>query len=306
MSLESSRNLDTVPKLLLRNAGAVRRAGRRCATRTWASGRPGPGRRCATRCAPSPSACASSGLERGDAVAIIGDNRPRLYAAFAAVQSIGGIAVPVYQDSVAEEMAYVLDHAEVKFAVVQNQEQVDKVHLHRRARAEARAPSSTRRSAGSPPTTTPTCMPSIMCRSWAGASCARNAGAAGWWLDEIAKGKGSDVSVMLYTSGTTGRPKGVMLSHDNIVRLGPERQQVRQLHARRHPARLSAHGLGGRPHLLLRPGLCRAPCAWPARRARRPSSRTAARSRPPTSSPRRACTRTCSPRSWCAWRTRAA
>ena len=67
------------------------------------------------------------GLERGDAIAIIGDNRPRLYATFAAVQSIGGVAVPVYQDSVADEMAYVLDHAEVKFAVVQNQEQVDKL-----------------------------------------------------------------------------------------------------------------------------------------------------------------------------------
>jgi long-chain acyl-CoA synthetase len=67
------------------------------------------------------------GLERGDAVAIVGDNRPRLYATFAAVQGLGAIAVPVYQDSVAEEMAYVLDHAEVKFAVVQNQEQVDKI-----------------------------------------------------------------------------------------------------------------------------------------------------------------------------------
>jgi len=67
------------------------------------------------------------GIERGDAVAIIGDNRPRLYATFAAVQSVGGIAVPVYQDSVAAEMAYVLEHSEVKFAVVQNQEQVDKL-----------------------------------------------------------------------------------------------------------------------------------------------------------------------------------
>src|SRR5262245_29571370 len=67
------------------------------------------------------------GLDRGDAVAIIGDNRPRLYATFAAVQSIGGVAVPIYQDSVADEMAYVLDHAEVRFAVVQDQEQVDKL-----------------------------------------------------------------------------------------------------------------------------------------------------------------------------------
>jgi long-chain acyl-CoA synthetase len=67
------------------------------------------------------------GLQRGDTVAIIGDNRPRLYASFAAVQSLGGIPVPVYQDSVADEMAYVLEHAEVKIAIVQDQEQVDKV-----------------------------------------------------------------------------------------------------------------------------------------------------------------------------------
>src|SRR5262245_31724103 len=67
------------------------------------------------------------GFERGNAVAIIGDNRPCLYATFAAVQSLGGIAVPIYQDSVADEMAYVLDHAEVRFAVVQDQEQVDKL-----------------------------------------------------------------------------------------------------------------------------------------------------------------------------------
>jgi len=67
------------------------------------------------------------GLKAGDKVAIIGNNRPRLYWTFAAVQAIGGVPVPVYADSVAEEMGYVLDHAGIRFAVCQDQEQVDKV-----------------------------------------------------------------------------------------------------------------------------------------------------------------------------------
>ena len=60
-------------------------------------------------------------------VAIIGDNRPHLYWAMAAAQSMGAVPVPLFQDAVAEEMHYVLDHAEARFAVVENQEQVDKV-----------------------------------------------------------------------------------------------------------------------------------------------------------------------------------
>ena len=57
---------------------------------------------------------ASLGLERGDKVAIIGDNRPRLYWSITAAQALGAVPVPVYQDSVADEMAFVIDHAGAK------------------------------------------------------------------------------------------------------------------------------------------------------------------------------------------------
>jgi long-chain acyl-CoA synthetase len=156
------------------------------------------------------------GIERGDAVAIIGDNRPRLYCHFAAVQSVGGIAVPIYQDSVAAEMAYVLEHSEVKFAVVQNQEQVDKLisvadklpKLKQVIYDEPRGPQQLR----------PGQAAFLRARAGAGREeLRRNAGAAGWWMDEIAKGKGEDVSVMLYTSGTTGPAQGRDADAPNIV-----------------------------------------------------------------------------------------
>src|SRR5437868_7450159 len=67
------------------------------------------------------------GLGRGDKFAIIGGNRPKLYWAMCAGQALGAIPVPLYADSVAEEMAYVLEHAEVTVIVAENQEQVDKV-----------------------------------------------------------------------------------------------------------------------------------------------------------------------------------
>ena len=67
------------------------------------------------------------GLKRGDKIAVIGNNRPRLYWAMCAAQALGAVPVPIYADSVADEMAYVLEHAEVTLAVVEDQEQVDKV-----------------------------------------------------------------------------------------------------------------------------------------------------------------------------------
>src|SRR5204862_6726316 len=74
------------------------------------------------------------GFARGDRLAIVGDNRPRLYWAIAATQALGGVPVPVYQDSIADEMAYVLDHAEARFAIAEDQEQVDKLALAKERR----------------------------------------------------------------------------------------------------------------------------------------------------------------------------
>jgi long-chain acyl-CoA synthetase len=207
--------LDTIPKLLLRNARL--HAGRPAMrhkdfgiwqTWTWA--------RFCEEARALAIGLRKLGFERGDAAAVIGDNRPRLYAAFAAVQSLGGIAVPVYQDAVADEMTYVLEHAEARFAIVQDQEQVDKV-----ASVADRLPKlfkviydEERGLVGYDQTNLHAF---DLVQRLGREEIAKNTGAEGWWLDEIAKGKGADVSVMLYTSGTTGHPKGVMLTHDNIV-----------------------------------------------------------------------------------------
>ena len=67
------------------------------------------------------------GVQEGDFIAIIGRNRPYLYWSMVAAEMAGAVPVPVYQDSVAEEMAYVLDHCGARFAIVSDQEQVDKI-----------------------------------------------------------------------------------------------------------------------------------------------------------------------------------
>ncbi|HYB40636.1 MAG TPA: AMP-binding protein [Candidatus Methylomirabilis sp.] len=156
---------------------------------------------------------ASLGLARGDRTAVIGDNRPPLYWAMLAAQALGGVPVPLYQDAIEREMQYIIDHAEARIAVVEDQEQVDKLlhvkaqcpHLHYIVYAD---PHGMRHYADP-------CLVSLEDLCERGRKFADEN--PGHYEQEVAKGRGADIAVICYTSGTTGQPKGAMLSHANLI-----------------------------------------------------------------------------------------
>ena len=215
MATVAAAQADTFPKLLIRNAELF---GSRPAMRhkdlgiwqtwTWAQ---------QLEIVRSLAAGLSRlGLKRGETVAIVGANRPKLYWSVMAAQMLGAVPVPVYADAVAEELAFVLSHAEVRFAAVEDQEQVDKImsvaerlpkleqmiydekrglrdYDHSRLRAMDEVIADGRRALA-------------------------DDRALSAWLDaEIATGKGSDPSIILYTSGTTGQSKGVVLTGERSI-----------------------------------------------------------------------------------------
>ncbi len=156
---------------------------------------------------------ASMGFRHGDKLAIIGSNRPRLYWGMTAAQCLGGIPVPVYQDSVAEEMAYVLHHAEATFVLAEDQEQVDKV-----LEIQDQCPSVKTIIYDDPSGLRDydhTDLNDFDEVQEKGRSFAKEN--PDYLLTQINQCKGSDVSIFLYTSGTTGKPKGVVLTNDNII-----------------------------------------------------------------------------------------
>ena len=156
---------------------------------------------------------ASLGFARGDKSAIIGDNRPQLYWALLASQALGGVPVPIYQDSIEKEMQYIIDHAEVRFALVEDQEQVDKL-LHVREQCPG---------LGYIVYDDPRGMqhyrdPSLLSLQYLQELGKKFALDNPDYVDrEIAKGRAEDIAIICYTSGTTGQPKGTLLSHGNVI-----------------------------------------------------------------------------------------
>ena len=150
-----------------------------------------------------------TGLKRGEKIAIIGDNRPNLYLSIAAAQILGAVPVPCYQDSVADELQYILEHAEVKIAIVENQEQVDKLlEIKDKLPLLKSIFYDDPRGLDNYQKTDALALDNILNLD----------NEADISLDEdIDTTTKDDISIMLYTSGTTGRPKGVLLSYYNII-----------------------------------------------------------------------------------------
>ncbi len=154
-----------------------------------------------------------AGLRRGEHMIVVGANRPRLYATMLAVQSLGAVPIPLYQDASAQECVFPINDAEVRFAFAEDQEQVDKL-----LEIRDKCPQLTHLYFDNPR--------GLRAYSESGLVSVDDLVEAGqafssknskFFTVEVSKVKPDDVGAMFFTSGTTGNPKGVVHTHNSLL-----------------------------------------------------------------------------------------
>jgi long-chain acyl-CoA synthetase len=156
---------------------------------------------------------AHAGVKRGDHLVVVGENRPRLYATMLAAQSLGAVPVPLYQDAVAAEYVFPIQNAEVGYAVVEDQEQVDKM-----IEVRASCPMLGRIWYDDPRGLRNYSEPGLdSLDALVAAGQAHDAANAALFDDEVAQCQPQDVAALFFTSGTTGNPKGVVHTHFSLL-----------------------------------------------------------------------------------------
>ena len=154
---------------------------------------------------------ASQGFKRGMHLAIIGDNRPRLYWSMCAAQALGGIPVPMYQDAPAADIVFVLNDAEIAYTIVEDQEQVDKMlEVQPQVSTLAHIYFDNERGLRNYQTVMSYERLQELGREF-------DAKHPSFYEGEMALGAATDIAIMLYTSGTTGKPKGVCQTHHALI-----------------------------------------------------------------------------------------